>query len=169
MSLSAQVLNATLQRSYRFCLKASPATKLSLLPIGQQGCKVERKYLERKETLHDYRSLLSIPAGTQANSGCAPHPGCCFVGSAHLAISRHEQSSHGNGPDDGNEHRTFHCDLGGNDDRDDVPHGSPDDPHVYNGVRWQEAKLSGLCPDLGLRQCVCPHLDAVRPRGLSSH
>src|SRR5207244_9843040 len=86
------------------------------------------------------------------------------VGADHLAISRYEQSRHGNGLYDGNEHRTFHCDLGGDDDRDDVPHGSPDDPHVYDGVRWQEAKVSGLRPDLGLRQCLSPHLDAVRPR-----
>src|SRR5947209_2411882 len=121
-----------------------------------------------KETLHDHREFVSIPTGTPADIGCAPHAGCSFVGSAHLASSRHEQSSHGNGPDHGHEHRTVPGDLGGDDDRDDVPHGSPHDPHVYEGVRWQEATVSGLCPDLGLRQCVFAYLDAVRSGGLSA-
>ena len=68
----------------------------------------------------------------------------------------------------GNERGTVHGDLGSDDDRDDVPYGSSDDPHVYDGVRWQEAKVSGLCPDLGPRQCVSAHLDAVRGGGLST-
>ena len=68
----------------------------------------------------------------------------------------------------GNERGTVHGDLGSDDDRDDVPYGSSDDPHVYDGVRWQEAKVSGLCPDLGLRQCLSARLVVVRGGGIPS-
>ena len=90
------------------------------------------------------------------------------MGTAYLAISHDEQSSHGNGPDDGNERSTIHRDLGGDDDRNDVSHSSPNDPHVYSSIRRQKAKVSSLCPNLGLRQCLSVHLDAVRSSGLSS-
>src|SRR2546423_15047986 len=103
-----------------------------------------------KETLHDHREFVSIPTGTPADIGCAPHAGCRFVGSAHLASSRHEQSSHGNGPDDGHEHRTVPGNLGGDDVRHDVPHGGPVGPHVSKGVPWQAPPMTGLLPAGGL-------------------
>lgn len=63
---------------------------------------------------------------------------------------------------------SLHSHLGRDDDRHDVPYGGPDDPHVYDGVRGQEAARTDFCPDLGLCRRLSLRLDTVWRAGLSS-